>query len=88
MSWNKIKPALFQLGYCCPFAFFSANRSVSTSELAKQLGVTSRTVRYARSRFAANAFTCRTNRQCLRIAAQELQKHLPSKSASPDVLPP
>ena len=78
MSWNKIKPKIKHLGYCCEFAFFAANRSVPTPELALMLNVTNRTVRYARHKFARNKLLCTTTQSCFRLAEERLRQQADS----------
>lgn len=45
---QKFTDLIADLGFCCPRAFFEANRKVRTGVLADRLGLNERTVRYHR----------------------------------------
>ena len=64
------------LGFCCPAAFFAANRRVRTGILADRLGVDERTVQRHRARWRAG-FGCRAEKRCILVTCpEELYKRL------------
>jgi hypothetical protein len=64
------------LGFCCPAAFFAANRRVRSGVLADRLGVDERTVQRHRARWRAGE-GCQTAANCLIATGPEnLQSRL------------
>jgi hypothetical protein len=77
MSWNKVVPAVRQLGYCCVWAYLRTNTELPTTEVAAELGVDTRTIRYLRKR----SHQCERRPECLKAAAERLRKGGPAPDA-------
>lgn len=62
----KIEDLLIKSGWCCPWAFFSANKGVQPALLAARLGVSVDTVRDWKRYTAQGRIACKNNGPCLK----------------------
>lgn len=62
----KFESLLIESGWCCPWAFFAANRSVRTGLLAARLGVSERTIQDWRNYYNNNRISCKDNGPCMK----------------------
>lgn len=65
----KFETFIRQAGYCCPWAFFEANRKVRTGLLAARLGVHEGTIREWRSFHDRGQIGCKDARNCTKETA-------------------
>lgn len=56
---------LTQSGWCCPWAFFEANRKVRTGQLAAKLGVSESTIRDWRGYYWRGQISCKFAGNCI-----------------------
>ena len=54
----KTSKKLSELGYCCAYGYFLVNRNRPSSELAKELGISPRTVRWYKANIRAGVEVC------------------------------
>ena len=61
------------LSFCCPYAFFLANRNTPTNLIATRLGVSSRTIRVWKTKFREKDLCCANQSKCLKYKLKELR---------------
>lgn len=66
MAYHVLKFKIQKLGFCCPFAYFTAVANTPTGEVAVELGVHKRTARKWRAAFRAGDISCRSATHCYR----------------------
>lgn len=64
MAYRLIEVRIAKLGFCCPNAYFSSVRNMSTPEIAAELGVHKRSARRWRSNYRAGYLGCQKQRDC------------------------
>jgi len=62
----KFESLLLRAGWCCPWAFFQANKGIRTSLLAARLGVSEDTVRDWAGYASRGRISCKEAKSCLR----------------------
>jgi hypothetical protein len=61
----KFEQLLLESGWCCPWAFFAANRKIRTALLAARLGVSERTVQDWRGYYNRGQIFCKSRGSCM-----------------------
>jgi hypothetical protein len=64
----KFEDLLRESHWCCPWAFFAANRKIRTGLLASRLGVSEQTVQDWRGFYNRKQIKCKDSRDCMKAA--------------------
>ena len=62
---SPISSLAHDLGFCCLYAFFRANKHLRTGRLAYECGVTPQAIRYHRKRMRQKLLCCDNSSACV-----------------------
>lgn len=78
MAYCVVDKKIAMLGFCCSLSYFHAVRNQDTMSIAKELGVTCRTIRAWRAAYRADKIPCANFRGCFFKNQKEPERCLDS----------
>lgn len=66
----KFRDLLLNDGWCCPYAFFHANRKIRTGLLAARIGVHESTIKSWRRFYSKGQIYCESGLSCLKTSSE------------------